>query len=128
MTMPIGEARMRLASLIDQVGRDSNRPAVILTRYGKPVGALVCIDEWRLVAELAERYEDMAARVAADRADAGNDGTTISLEDLVADLAQEAEYVAIAEAQAADPDYLAEQAEHKERQRRREAVRIDEEV
>jgi prevent-host-death family protein len=123
-TMPIGEARTRLASLLDQVNRDNNRPAVILTRYGKPVGALVCIDEWRLVSDLAERYEDLTACVAADRAAAGSDGTTVSHEELVAELAREAEYAAIAEARAADPEWPAEQAEHRERLRRREEARV----
>jgi prevent-host-death family protein len=126
ITISIGDARSRLASLLDQVNRADNRPVVILTRYGRPVGALVCLDEWRLVAELAKRYEDIAARVAADRAAAGADGATISYEDLVADLAREAEHAAIAAAQAADPEWPAEQAVRRDRRRQREAARIKE--
>ena len=61
--VPMGEARARLAELVDRTRR--TREPVHLTRNGAPVAVLVDAGEWALLAELAERYEELTAALAA---------------------------------------------------------------
>ena len=82
--VPMGEARARLAELVDRTRR--TREPVHLTRNGAPVAVLVDAGEWALLAELAERYEDLTAAQAADVARAEDDGTRITHAALLAEL------------------------------------------
>ena len=59
--VPMGEARARLAELVDRTRR--TREPVHLTRNGAPVAVLVDAGEWALLAELAERAEDDGTRI-----------------------------------------------------------------
>jgi prevent-host-death family protein len=83
--VPMGEARSRLAALVDLVGR--TRSPVALTRNGRPAAVLVDAEEWALVSRLADAMEAITAEHQAAEAEAASDGTAVPLAEILADLA-----------------------------------------
>jgi prevent-host-death family protein len=85
--LPMAEARARLSELVDRVRR--TREAVILTRNGRPAVVLVDPDEWTLASAALEAAEDAAASREYADAMAEWDGTTVSHDQLLAELDQD---------------------------------------
>ena len=74
-----------LSEVVDRVRR--TREPLTLTRNGRPAAVLVDAEEWALVSDLAERYEDLTAVREYDDAKAAGDGTWVTDEEILADLA-----------------------------------------
>jgi prevent-host-death family protein len=82
--VPMGQARSRLASLVDVVRR--TRDPVVLTRDGQPVAVLVDAREWALVSRLADAMEAASAEVEAREVSRAG---SVSLAEVLAELAED---------------------------------------
>jgi antitoxin YefM len=80
-TVPVREFRSSLSRLLSDVA--DRRDHVLVSRHGRPVAALVPIDEYEALEETAEILSDPDALAALEvgLAELGR-GETISLEDL----------------------------------------------
>ncbi|MEX2554798.1 MAG: type II toxin-antitoxin system Phd/YefM family antitoxin [Actinomycetota bacterium] len=86
-TVPVKELRAELAELLDDVA--DRREHVIVTRHGRPVAAIVPIDEYEGLEETAEVLSDPAAVRAIQRGIADlKAGKVATLDEVRADLAK----------------------------------------
>jgi prevent-host-death family protein len=85
--VPVREFRTRLSELLSQVA--DRRDHILVTRNGKPVAALVPIDEYEALEETAEILSDSTALAAieAGLADLAR-GDSVTLDELRQELAQ----------------------------------------
>jgi antitoxin YefM len=85
--VPVREFRTKLSELLSQVA--DRRDHILVTRNGKPVAALVPIDEYEALEETAEILSDSTALAAieAGLADLAR-GDSVTLDELRQELAQ----------------------------------------
>ena len=85
-TVPVGEFRRNLADLLSEVA--DRREHVLVTKNGRPAAAVVPIDEYESLEEIAEILSDPDAIDALDEG-LGElaRGEEVTLEDLRAELA-----------------------------------------
>jgi antitoxin YefM len=85
--VPVRELRSRLSEVLSEVA--DRRDHVLVTRNGRPVAALVPVDEYEALEETAEILSDASTIEAIDAGLADlQSGDTVSLEDLRAELAE----------------------------------------
>ena len=77
--LPASQARRRFAAILNAVEREGER--VVLDRHGKPVAAIVPVEDLDLLERIEDRYDLEAARAALREP-----GPHENLEDLVAEL------------------------------------------
>lgn len=77
--MTMKDARAHFGDVVDEARMSE---AVVVTKHGRPVAAVVGFDEWQSVVELAEEMTDIRAYDAAK----AEQSDPISLEDLKAEL------------------------------------------
>ncbi|WP_239696119.1 type II toxin-antitoxin system Phd/YefM family antitoxin [Streptomyces sp. Ncost-T6T-1] len=82
VTESMAEVRKHLAVVIDRARRDET--PTIITRRGRSEAALVGIDEYRRLLDVAERFEDEWLSRLADKAEAEGTEGSASLEEMAA--------------------------------------------
>lgn len=78
--LPASEARKRFAAILNEVEFKGER--VVLDRHGKPVAAVVPMEDLELLQRLEDRYDLEAARAALRES-----GPYVAWEDIKAELA-----------------------------------------
>jgi prevent-host-death family protein len=84
VTESMAEVRSHLADALDRARRDAT--PTIITRRGKPEAALIDIDEYRRLKDLEEQAEDAWLSRLVSAAQAADDGTSVSLEEMTAEI------------------------------------------
>ena len=74
------EARSQLSEILNRAAYGRER--VVLTRRGKPIAAVISIDDLRALDQLVERVEDSIDREEADRILSDPDAESLSWEEV----------------------------------------------
>ena len=74
------EARSQLSEILNRAAYGRER--VVLTRRGKPIAAVISIDDLKALEQLVERVEDALDQAVAERVLSDPDAETLSWEEV----------------------------------------------